>query len=289
MKTKIITYLATAALTITLLLSTHVTTFAKNSTNAKKNPKNEQKGDSIIKADIRRLDSTIIAYSHQPRLTQKQLDTITKLDNNKTSLVLILIASLVISFLSILLFIITILRLKRLEKKHSALIDKLNNKPKNDTTIQKSLQTDPKLQSEIDRILRKIGSIETAIAKHDPVKPPTNTPPAPQSIPTPRIKTLYAEAPGLGSNEFLSVIDKPKQGYTIFIFNINPNNSQHATFEVYEGAFEKVIEVRSYLEDVCEIILNPVNGKKVITEKKGEARLENGKWTLVSKAHITIQ
>lgn len=98
---------------------------------------------------------------------------------------------------------------------------------------------------------------------------------------------LYATAVDESDDTtFYRVETAPQKGDTIFLFREIQKGK--CEFEVYEGAYSRVLKESEYLKGACT--LDKIGNNKVVTVQKGIAELNaDGNWIVKTKARVKFE
>ncbi|MDD3079313.1 MAG: hypothetical protein PHH37_09455 [Paludibacter sp.] len=96
----------------------------------------------------------------------------------------------------------------------------------------------------------------------------------------------YASSISSDSNEFEELSTEPNDN-TVFELSVNQNNQSLATFDVYKGSHEKVLQYPHYIRNGGEMKF--IGYDKMITESRGVAKADRqGKWHIVEKVKVKV-
>lgn len=135
------------------------------------------------------------------------------------------------------------------------------------------------VQFEVDKIMREIQSANDADSSNlETIKT------AEESLLNPLV--LYASTVNEGRNCFYEVTKTPKND-TIFVLEVNKEDTKEATFSVYDKVFKKVIQEQGHLKGGCAIENPEMNHTSVVnTVEPGLTQCVDGEWVIKQKAKV---
>lgn len=102
-------------------------------------------------------------------------------------------------------------------------------------------------------------------------------------------RVLYATCVDDKGHGFYSVTEQPDKD-TIFVLELNQENTTEATFEVFDKVYKKVIEEQGHLKDGCVVVNPDMNNTLCVrTIEPGLASFRNGTWEIIQQAKVKFE
>lgn len=135
----------------------------------------------------------------------------------------------------------------------------------------------------VEEVMRRMNDVPRVQSPIDTPKQSVNNEPV-NSTPIAK-KKLYASLWNVNNNSFYSVLESPNDS-TIYELEVNENSAE---FGLYSGAIAKVIAAPDFLTHASDVQRMRQDPDRARTETKGRATLNNGNWSIETKARIIFE